>query len=70
MKRHDNTPSDQRLWENIRNGNMDVLRIVYNKFFEALYQYRLKTTTDRVTVEDAIQFRFAPPSPRLRRISK
>ena len=42
MKRHDNTPPDQRLWENIRNGNMDALHDLFCELWDR--HQRLKTT--------------------------
>lgn len=47
--------SDLLLWNSLRNGNKDALETIYRCYFELLYKYGLRFSSDEAVVEDCIQ---------------
>lgn len=47
--------SDLLLWNSLRNGNKDALETIYRQYFELLYKYGLRFSSDEAVVQDCIQ---------------
>ena len=43
------------LWQDLLSGDKKALASIYTRYFEALYNYGIKISSDTVMVEDAIQ---------------
>lgn len=45
----------QLLWNNFKAGDKKAFETIYNEFFDVLFDYGCKITSDKAIVEDAIQ---------------
>ncbi len=47
--------SDRLLWNSLKNGNRDALETIYRQYFDLLYRYGLRFSSDEAVVQDCIQ---------------
>ena len=55
MKKVNNNEKYQNLWEEFLKGNDDALSLIYYDFFDLLFSFGIKYTSDKSIVEDCIQ---------------
>ena len=49
------TPNDELIWSNFKNGDRNALAFIYNKYVGLLYTYGRNVACDEHLVEDVIQ---------------